>query len=150
MVKILLALTGLVAAVDKDFSCSTNKGSFKITYAQAQAAAKAGGVDRGLSRYSSYPHPFHGGSGSGTYKIVFYDIPDKQCNRGQGLLEYPVYSDGTAWEKQKLVKDIKKKTPARVVYLQHNLKICGVMVHVIEDKGTGQGSGDFRVCDKVK
>lgn len=37
-------------------------------------------------------------------------------------------------------------TPARVVYLQADMTLCGVMTHV-DETALGNGQGPFRVCD---
>ncbi|KAI0378210.1 Ribonuclease/ribotoxin [Hypomontagnella monticulosa] len=147
MIKTVLSVALLAASAVADYKCTTNLGSFNIKSSWATAARDNG--KNTTNSKSGFPHTFGGGSGSGTTQLTFYGA-DPKCNEKKPkLYEFPIMKDGSKYNKNE--KHSVTETPVRVVYLQDkNLTLCGVMTHVIEDKKTHKGTGDFRVCDATK
>ncbi|KAI0010913.1 Ribonuclease/ribotoxin [Xylariaceae sp. FL0662B] len=144
MFKSVLAIGILTGFANADYRCATNHGNFNIRSQWATAARDNGGNTPGRS---GFPHEFGGGSGSGNTKLHFYGA-DSRCNQDNpSLFEFPVMKDGSTYARDQ--RHGVTGTPARVVYLQADLTLCGVMTHVIEDPQDHHGSGDFRVCDSV-
>nr|POE48935.1 hypothetical protein CFP56_39032 [Quercus suber] len=144
----LLVLAGLLSVAAADYNCRTDGPggrSFTIRAAGAKLAMVAGGDSTGAS---GFPHAY-GGITQGTTRAVFYGA-DPRCNQVQPdpslLLEYPVNSDGSIYDKDAKRGGAGTTTPARVIYLQDGSALCGVITHVIE-AADHTGSGGFRVCD---
>ncbi|CAG8949286.1 hypothetical protein HYFRA_00004911 [Hymenoscyphus fraxineus] len=130
---------------DAGYHCVNSSGRFTIKQVWALKAMATGGTEPGLS---SYPHQFFGmqGDGGSAGTQLKFIGADSRCNeKDPQLLEFPVAKDGKLINKN---MPGGAKTPARVVYLKSDPKVlCGVMTHIAENKLTGRGSGDFKVCD---